>query len=335
MNINEVLQTGREALLNNGIDPREARLLLAFVMKVKKEELIKYKECSEEIFKQFINLIEKRVSGEPYAYIVGYKEFMKLNFKVNSNVLIPREDTEILVQEIIDLVANNYFEKAENISSITDNINKDNATKQNYKIIKILDMCTGSGCIAISLAKYIKNSEVTAVDISENALKIAKENAIINDVKIDFIKSNLFENVLCKFEENMDDSNKKLKQNNIAKKFDIIVSNPPYIKKEVIETLQKEVKREPILALDGGKSGLEFYEKIIHQAKEYLNNNGILAFEIGFAQGEAVSKIMKENGFKDIVIKKDISENDRIVIGRIEKNHNKKGGAIKCLFLQI
>lgn len=281
MEINKILQTGREALLKTGIDPREARLLLSFILGIRSEELVKYDECSEENTKKYLEALERRCKGEPYAYIVGHKEFMKLNFKVDKNVLIPREDTEVLVNEVINLAKKIH--------------NSDNIYKSNN--IKILDMCTGSGCIAISLAKYINGSNVTAVDISEKALEIARVNANKNDVKVSFINSNLFE-VLSKGE-----------------KFDIIVSNPPYIKKAVIDELQEEVKKEPIIALDGGVSGLDFYEKIVKQASDYLNDGGILAFEIGYDQGKEVSELMKKNGYKNVIIIKDLSENDRVVIG--------------------
>lgn len=276
MDINKLLQMGRETLSNNGVDPREARFLLAFALEIRSEELVKYKECSNEQYNKYIEYINRRASKEPYAYIIGRKEFMKLDFKVNKNVLIPREDTEVLIQEIIDLASKEY---------------------SSDKKVKILDMCTGSGCIAISLGKYIENAEITAVDISNEALQVAKENAIINNVNVTFINSNLFDK--------------------IEERFDIIVSNPPYIKKDVIDTLQEEVKNEPILALDGGESGLDFYKKITKEALEHLNINGILAFEIGYDQGNEVAKILEENDFKDIEIKKDISGNDRVVMGKV------------------
>lgn len=272
MEISKILQNAREVLLNNGIDPREARLLLAFVMKIKKEELIKYKECSKLEYKEFEEILNRRISGEPFAYIVGYKEFMKLNFKVNSDVLVPREDTELLVEKVIEL-----------------------AEKKTEKKVKILDMCTGSGCIAISLAKYLNNVEVVAVDISQNALNVAKENARINNVEINFINSNLFDNV--------------------HNRFDIIVSNPPYIKTKVISELQKEVKKEPILALDGGESGLYFYENILKESNKYLSVDGIVTFEIGFDQAKDVVNLFKKYDFKDIEVKKDLSGNDRVVTG--------------------
>ena len=266
--INETLNEARNILKEKNIDEREARLLLAFSLEIKVEKLLLKKECSLREYSKYMQIINKRASGIPYAYIVGHKEFMKLDFEVNKNVLIPREDTEILVQEVI-------------------NLNKK----------KILDMCTGSGCIAISLAKYIKDSEVTAVDISEKALTIAKLNAKKNEVDVKFIKSNLFEEV--------------------EDKFDVIVSNPPYIKTADLEALQTEVKNEPMKALDGGETGLFFYKKIIKQAVNYLNENGILIFEIGFDQAEDVCKLLNENGFKDIEVIKDLSGNDRVIKAKL------------------
>lgn len=281
MNINEVLKVGRENLLQNDVDPREARLLLAFVLQVRKEELITIHEISEENYKKYIEIINRRASGEPYAYITGHKEFMKLDFKVNKNVLIPREDTELLVEQMIEIVKQ-----------------KQNKSDVSTPKLRILDMCTGSGCIAISLAKILENIEVTAVDISEKALEIAKENAKNNSVEVQFVLSNLFEK--------------------IDKKFDIIVSNPPYIQTKVIEELQKEVKNEPILALDGGETGLNFYEEIIEKAPQFLNENGVLVFEIGYDQAIAVSNKMKENGFEDITVKKDLGNQDRVVVGYLK-----------------
>ena len=266
--INETLNEARNILKEKNIDEREARLLLAFSLEIKVEKLLLKKECSLREYSKYMQIINKRASGIPYAYIVGHKEFMKLDFEVNKNVLIPREDTEILVQEVI-------------------NLNKK----------KILDMCTGSGCIAVSLAKYIKDSEVTAVDISEKALTIAKLNAKKNEVDVKFIKSNLFEEV--------------------EDKFDVIVSNPPYIKTADLEALQTEVKNEPLKALDGGETGLFFYKKIIKQAVNYLNENGILIFEIGFDQAEDVCKLLNENGYKDIEVIKDLSGNDRVIKAKL------------------
>ena len=214
----------------------------------------------------------------PYAYITGTKEFMGINFKVNEDVLIPRDDTEILVSKVIELIKE----------------------KTNDSIIKILDMCTGSGCIAISIAHEFKNRNISvwATDISADALNVAKENALANDAKINFIQSDLF--------------------SELTNKFDIIVSNPPYIKSKVINSLQREVKdNEPLIALDGGEDGLDFYKRISNDAKNYLNNNGILAFEIGFDQKEEIIKILQDEGYTNIEAYTDYSGNDRVVIGTL------------------
>ena len=267
--INDVLQMGREILAKSNIDTREARLLLAEALNVSATDLIKLTSCSDDTVAKYLVMLEKRVNDIPFAYIVGHKEFMKLDFIVNENVLIPRGDTEILVEEALK-----------------------------YKKNKILDMCTGSGCIAISLAYYLENeADVTAVDVSEAALNVAKQNANKNNVDVKFIHSDLFANV--------------------TEKYEMIVSNPPYIEREVIKNLQSEVQNEPVLALDGGLSGLDFYEKIIPKAKEHLETNGILILEIGYDQAENVQKLMIENEYKNIRVVKDLSGNDRVVIGEI------------------
>lgn len=265
--IKKALNVGKSILRKNDIDEREARLLLALSIGISTDELIRFDECTEGQYLKYLNYIERRSSGEPYAYISGRKEFMKLCFDVNHDVLIPREDTEILVLEAI---------------------------KQDKK--KILDLCTGSGCIAISLAKYVENSVVDAVDICENAIKVAQKNAILNDVNVKFICSDLFENVLDRY--------------------DMIVSNPPYIKSDDIKDLQREVKCEPIKALDGGNDGLYFYNKISSEAVKFLNNDGVILFEIGFDEGEAVKNILESNHFVDVKIIKDLSGNDRVVYAK-------------------
>lgn len=194
---------------------------------------------------------------------------MKLKFEVNKSVLIPREDTEVLVQEILD-----EFKDKKNL--------------------KILDMCTGSGCIAISLAKYLDSTcIVDAVDLSTDALEVAKRNAALNKVTVNFINSDLFENVVSKY--------------------DVIVSNPPYIKKCDMEKLQIEVKKEPSMALDGGEDGLLFYKEIAIKAREFLSADGSLFFEIGFDEGNDVSEILRLNGYKGISVIKDFGGNDRVV----------------------
>ena len=273
----DALNVAKSLLKKNNIDDREAKLLLAFALGVSKEELIKYTEISDDAYAKLLVLLEKRCNNVPYAYIVGHKEFMKLDFLVNNNVLIPREDTEILVLRVIELAKE---------------IKKEN--------IKILDLCTGSGCIAISLYDYIPGAEVTASDISQEALEVAKKNAALNRASISFVKSDLFDNI------------------SKESKFDIIVSNPPYIKTKVIDTLQKEVKdNEPMMALDGGEDGLDFYKKICNEAKAFLNEGGFVAFEIGYDQANEVSNILEQSRYKNINVYKDFSENDRVVIANI------------------
>lgn len=234
------------------------------------------KELTEEQEIKFIGFAKERLNGRPIAYIVENREFMGLDFFVKEGVLIPRPDTETLVEEIIEIC-------------------------KGRKEVSILDIGTGSGAITVSLAKYIENSKIMSFDISEIALEIAKKNAIINEVgeKIKYINSDLFTAI--------SDSNIK---------FDIIVSNPPYIKKQDIEMLHTQVKDyEPYNALEGGEDGLDFYRKITEQGKKYLNRCGILAYEVGHNQAEDVINIMKSNGYKKIYTKKDIQGIDRVVIG--------------------
>lgn len=275
MTIREALNKGMIILKNNNIEtPKlKARLLLQFILKKDRQYLIVYdnKEIDKkEQWEYFVN-IEKIANGVPLQHITHVQEFMKMNFFVNQDVLIPRPDTEILVEEIIMIA------------------------KQMHKP-KILDLCTGSGAIGISIAKNVENSDVFAIDISDKALDVAKRNAKELRAKIKFIKSDLFQKI-----ENT--------------KFDIIVSNPPYIKKQDIMYLSKEVQKEPEIALDGGNDGLEFYKKIIKQSPEYLRNGGILGLEIGYDQkNDVIELIKKENKYKETYSKKDLYQNDRIII---------------------
>ncbi|MDY3375357.1 MAG: peptide chain release factor N(5)-glutamine methyltransferase [Terrisporobacter othiniensis] len=235
------------------------------------------KSLSDDEEKLFNKFIEERLSNRPIAYIVENREFMGLDFYVKEGVLIPRPDTEVLVEEVIELC-------------------KDKGP------INILDIGTGSGAITVSLAKYLVNAKITSVDISDIALEVGEKNAQSNDVddRITFIKSDLFTNI----DKDM--------------KFDIIVSNPPYIKKEVIETLDKQVKDfEPYNALEGGIDGLDFYRAITTQGKNYLNKGGILAYEVGHDQSEDVSKLMEKDGYTNIYTRKDLQQIDRVVIGSV------------------
>ena len=235
------------------------------------------KELTKEQYDEFLGYINDRINGRPVAYIVGNREFMGLDFFVKEGVLIPRPDTETLVEEIIELCKNKNEE------------------------INIVDIGTGSGAITVSLAKYIENSKITSLDISDIPLEVGKINAVNNGVdnRIEFLKSDVFTAI-----------------KNTEKKFDIIVSNPPYIPKKDIETLHTQVKDyEPYNALEGGEDGLDFYRQITEESVQYLKQGGILAYEVGHDQSEDVSKIMKHHGYDKIYTKKDIQGIDRVVIG--------------------
>ena len=280
MQIKEVMRKGMIKLKTNNIkEPNlKSRLLMQYILNRPREYLLVHddKELTLRQEVNYFKAIKKLIEGIPLQHITHRQEFMKLMFYVDENVLIPRPDTEILVEEVIKI-----------------------AKKINAK--KILDLCTGSGAIAVSLAKYIEGSQITATDISRKALSIAKLNAVNNNVedKITFVSSDLFQNIP-------------------EEKYDIIVSNPPYIKKKVIEDLDKEVKKEPIIALDGGDDGLKFYKKIIENAYEYLKYKGYLCFEIGYDQKDEVTKLIEnEEKYIDTYSKKDLYDNDRIVITKL------------------
>ena len=219
-------------------------------------------------------IVDERIKGKPLAYILGNTDFYGRNYLVNSNVLIPRPETEILVENVINII------------------------KSSQQKLKVLDLCTGSGVIGISIALET-HSNVHCSDISNDAIKVAKDNAIKNNANVRFILSDLF--------------------SNINEKFDIIVSNPPYIKNDDVEYLDREVRCfEPLLALVGGNTGLEIYEKIIKQAPKYLNKSGLLCFEIGIGQSQYVKKMM-ETDFEDIKIISDYNKIERVIIGKLRK----------------
>lgn len=257
----------------------KARLLMQSILRQTRQYIMVYDERSltQSQEQDYWRKIDRLVRGEPLQHITHQQEFMKMNFYVNQDVLIPRPDTEILVEEVIQI--------AERIHAK-----------------KILDLCTGSGAIAISLAKQIENSQITATDISKKALDIAEKNAKANQVnkQIAFLTSNLFAQLP-------------------KEKYDIIVANPPYIKREVIKTLDQEVQKEPLLALDGGWDGLDFYRKIIHQAYEFLKYKGYLCLEIGYDQKQDVlALIEQEERYSNSYSKKDLYGNDRVVVTKIE-----------------
>lgn len=277
MTIKELILYGTKKIKEANIENAnlQSKILLSELLNKPKEYLIinQDKEIEIQLEKEFKESIEKIVNGYPIQYIIKKQEFMKLNFYVNENVLIPQPDTEILVEEVI-----NICKKIENV--------------------KILDICTGSGAIAISLAKYIESSVVTSSDISENALEVAQKNAKENGVEINFLKSDMFNEF-----------------SNI--KFDVIVSNPPYIEKEVIKNLSKQVKYEPHIALDGGKDGLYFYKILAENSHKFLNNNGYLCLEIGYNQKQSVTNLLNAtNKYEEIYCIKDLANMDRVIIAK-------------------
>lgn len=281
MTLSETIKKGMIELKNENIEePKlKARLLMQYILNESRQYVIvnDMKQLDKAKERQYFKKIKILKKGVPIEHITHQKEFMKLSFFVDKNVLIPRQDTEILVEEVINI-----------------------AKKNNAK--KILDLCTGSGAIAVSLAKYLPQAEITAIDISNEALKIAKKNAISNNVEnqITFISSDMFTNLN-------------------EEKFDIIVSNPPYIKTNIIEKLDTQVQNEPYIALDGGKDGLDFYKKIINESYQYLKCNGYLCLEIGFDQKIDVIELIENiESFTGTYSKKDLFDNDRIIVTRLK-----------------
>lgn len=257
-------------------DKLDARYLLEEVCHTNRNTLLAHgdMEVSKDQEEQYLELISKRAKRIPLQHITGKQEFMGLEFSVNENVLIPRQDTEVLVEEVMRYL---------------------------HDGMRILDMCTGSGCILLSLLNYSNDCSGVGVDLSEKALEVAKLNheRICRDKEsASFLQSDLFDNV--------------------DEIFDIIVSNPPYIRTDVIGTLEPEVKEhEPMMALDGFEDGLYFYRKIIEESKTHLWAGGMLFFEIGYDQGESVSELMRQAGFIDVTVIKDFAGLNRVVLGTL------------------
>ena len=273
MTLQETYEYGKKQLNTVGIPEFEldAWYLLEHVTGMSRTQyfMCSNQEVEEEKFLLYREYIEKRMQHIPLQHLTGVQEFMGLTFEVNEHVLIPRQDTEVLVEHVLKTLEPG---------------------------MRILDMCTGSGCILLSLLHGERGALGVGVDLSEEALKVAKKNAEKLEIASTFVQSDLFEKV--------------------EGRYDVIVSNPPYICTAVIEELQEEVRlHDPRMALDGKEDGLYFYRKIIEESTKYLNKNGTLYFEIGHDQGDAVKKQMEEAGFVEVTVKKDLAGLDRVVFG--------------------
>ena len=275
MTYKEAFENAQERLSRAGIAEAklDARLLLEYVCQTKHSDLITHPDrvLTRDEEKSYQELTARRESREPLAYILGSWEFMGLPFKVTSDVLIPEQDSEFLVEEALRHLSDG---------------------------MKILDLCTGSGCIALSILNYTNDTTAVCTDISENALEIAAQNAdkLGLSERAQFIRTDLFPDPA-------------------SGKADMIVSNPPYIASSVIEGLAPEVRDfEPRIALDGSEDGLEFYRRIAAGVGEYLFTSGYLILEIGYDQADAVRSILEQQGkFHEIEVVKDFSGNDRVV----------------------
>lgn len=279
----EVYKEGVAWLKEAGISEADldARLLLEYVCKTDRNTLLAHgdREVSAEECGRYRELIEKRAAHIPLQYLTGEQDFMGLTFLVNNDVLVPRQDTEVLVEE---------------------------AMKHLHDGMRILDLCTGSGCILLSLLHYSNDCEGVGTDLSPQALFVARENyerlrEARPDMKARFLEGDLFG---------------ALENEAAGERFDMIISNPPYIETGVIETLMPEVRaHEPLMALDGGTDGLVFYRRIAAQAGSHLNGGGMLFFEIGCEQAEAVCHMMEAAGFREIEVIRDFAGLDRVVFG--------------------
>ena len=277
MKLSELYGLFVDTLNKSGFDEAESdsRLIFEYIAGIDRVKLTLEgdRELEPGIEEKLKAALAKRLTHMPVQYITGYQNFMGLEFMVSKDVLIPRMDTEILVEEVLRLGLSN---------------------------VRVLDICTGSGCILLSILKYVYGSSGVGVDISDGALGVAKANSEALGIDATFIKSDMFENIPK------------------DERFDIVVSNPPYIRSDVIGTLMSEVKDyEPMSALDGSADGLRFYRIIADRAPEFLNKGGMLFVEIGYDQGEEVSALITEAGFTDVQVMKYLSGLDRVVSGRI------------------
>lgn len=309
MTLREACTAGSEKLREAGIEEAalDAWYLLEHVTGISRAAYLAdpSRELEGQQKRDYFFYIEERCRRIPLQHLTGEQEFMGLRFRVNEHVLIPRQDTEVLVEAALEFLKRRAASKERAASKKGSALKESAASKESIgQGQRLLDMCTGSGCILISLLRYMKQGSVTGIgaDISGKALETAALNAKELGVwaQAAFIRSDLFERV--------------------EGQYDVIVSNPPYIRTAVIGTLQEEVRaHDPILALDGKEDGLHFYRRIVAQSGSYLKNGGGLFFEIGADQGADVADMMRQAGYQDVTVKKDLAGLDRVVFGVYDK----------------
>ena len=297
--VKQILELGERQLREQGIadSQRDAKLLYCYMNNINTAALIlEYQQTLQDVLcDKYFELIDRRSLGEPLQYITGTQEFMGYEFNVDKRVLIPRQDTETLVELAVE-----YIKEGKLMGNAVEGASKKNT--------KILDLCCGSGAIGISLSKLIPSLKVTLSDMSQDALDVAKANGNKLGVakNVAFKCGNLFEPFKKRFGK---------------ERFDVIVTNPPYIPSSVIDTLQKEVKDfEPRSALDGGISGLDFYTEIVRESKNHLNPKGALFMEIGHDQGDSIKTLLENDGnYQNVEIFKDLAGHDRVVFALLKK----------------
>ncbi len=295
--LRQTIEEGTEALREAGIEEAalDAWYLLEYTAGISRAAYYAdpYRELDEGLALKYLGYIERRKKRIPLQHINKEQEFMGYSFYVNEHVLIPRQDTETLVEEAVELIREKQREASQRGSKSVFGENTSDGRLQ------VLDMCTGSGCILVSILKMCPEIQGKGCDISKDALEVARKNAERLDVKAEWVQSDLF----TEFVEN-------------KPQFDVIVSNPPYIPTIDIEELQPEVRiHDPRIALDGKEDGLYFYRRMIEDSIFHIKTGGSLLFEIGFNQGEDVKGLMKNYGYENVEIKKDLSGLDRVVTG--------------------
>ncbi|MDR2610708.1 MAG: peptide chain release factor N(5)-glutamine methyltransferase [Clostridiales Family XIII bacterium] len=287
LQIKEIIAVAEKILRENGVEDykADAEILLCHEIRYDSRKIFMNwsKELDDEACERYFADVQRRAAGTPTQYLTEMQPFMGFNFSVDERVLIPRMDTETVVESAIEFI------------------------RSQKSIKNVLDLCTGSGVIAISLAKAVPSLKLTATDISGDALAVAAKNASRLGVsaRIKFLRSDLFNSLPTGF---------------TAKKFDMIIANPPYIRTAVLPRLQREIyEHEPLIALDGGEDGLDYYRAIATRAPSFLTKRGVIFFEIGYDQAEDVSDILRDTGnFAGISVRRDIAGNDRVVFASVK-----------------